>query len=155
MRDFLTYYVTITESGKWLYASDSNFLFTFVPNRFSSQEKKKITDAFEETLKLFSLIRKAVVEKVDKGAVVNNLYLIDQDKMTKAMNSIEGMGMTSVDKSAKEANGTVASINLVFFNDILSSLGGEVDPMQKYLLKKMESIQSDARSAQADYVQKN
>jgi hypothetical protein len=152
MSDSLTYCVTPTKSGKWLHSCNANFLFAFISNKLSDREKAQLTETFEATLTLLPAIKNAVVDTVGKDALVDNLYFIDKNAMTKAMNSIPGMGMTSVDQSSKKADGTLISINLAFFSDILANLGGEVEPMQNYLFNEMKAVQSDAkRYGQAEY----
>lgn len=80
---------------------------------------------------------KDAVKNTAGQTVVNGLYLLDQPSMTDAMNSIPGMGMTTVDQNRESGSGTATSINGEFFAAILGGLSGNVEPMMEYLNTSM------------------
>ena len=137
-----SYYVTLTDSGKWMHAPGSDFLFAFLDPTWEADVVKQVTASFEAALKMSTIVKKAVKDTSGQD-VVNGLYLLDQVSMTKAMNSIEGMGMTSADQENESGSGTAASINGQFFSAILGGLTGDVAPMMAYLTTQMGDIQAE------------
>ena len=77
----------------------------------------------------------------------NGLYLMNQAAMTKAMNSIDGMGETSADQKHEQGSGTAISINQQFFAAILAGLGGDVEPMMAYLTEEMGNVQAQTKQS--------
>lgn len=136
----LTYRVSITDEGSWLHAPGSDFLFAFLDNTWDATTKASVTTAFEAALQMSTVI-KGAVKNTSGQDVVNGLYLLNQDAMTKAMNSIDGMGMTSADNQTQSGSGTGVSINAEFFAAILGGLGGDVTPMMTFLNTQMGDVQ--------------
>ena len=145
-RKNLEYRVLITETGSWLHAPGSDFLFAFIENDWSPNVQASVTKAFTDALKMSSDI-KAAVQTTSGQDVVNGLYLLDQPAMTKAMNSINGMGQTSVDQKSESGSGTTIEINQAFFNAILGGLGGDVAPMLAYLTEEMGAVQAQTKKS--------
>lgn len=141
-----TYHVTLTDTGKWLHAPSSDFLFAYLENDWPANVQAAVTTAFETALGMSSTI-KAAVKSTSGQDVVNGLYLLDQAAMTKAMNAIDGMGLTAVDSYEESGSGTAASINGDFFSAILGGLGGDVAPLLTYLTTEMGDVQ--AQTAQS------
>jgi hypothetical protein len=141
-----SYYVTLTDTGKWLHAPGSDFLFAYLENNWPPDVLKSVTTAFETALGMSSVIKVAVKETSGQD-VVNGLYLLDQAAMTKAMNSIDGMGQTSVDQSGESGSGTAVSINQEFFAAILGGLGGDVEPLMTYLTAEMGDVQAQTKES--------
>jgi uncharacterized coiled-coil protein SlyX len=142
----LSYEVTLTDSGRWLHAPGSDFVFAYVDNSWSQAVKYAVAEAFETALGMSSTIKQAV--KTTSGQdVVKGLYLLDQTAMTAAMNSIDGMGETSVDQQSKSGRGTAVSINKEFFTAVLAGLNGDVDPLMSYLTEKMHDLQAQVQKS--------
>lgn len=139
--EVLEYRVLVTEAGSWMHAPGSDFLFAFLDTNWDAATTKAVTVAFQDALAMSTAIKKAVKD-TSGDDVVNGLYLLNQAAMTKAMNSIEGMGMTSADQQEKSGSGTAISINGEFFAAILGGLSGDVDPMMKYLTTQMGDVQA-------------
>jgi hypothetical protein len=89
------YIVTLTDTGQWMHAPGTDFLFAYIANDWSSTLKDAVAKAFTHALTMSSVIKRAVLDTSGQ-AVVNGLYLLDQAAMTTAMNSIDGMGETDV-----------------------------------------------------------
>lgn len=143
---FPTYQVTLTDAGKWLHAPGSDFLFAYLEDNWQPDVTKAVTAAFEDALKMSSSIKAAVKQTCGQD-VVNGLYLLDQPSMTKAMNSIDGMGQTSVAQNVQQGSGTAASINGAFFAAILGGLSGDVMPMLTYLTTEMGDVQAQTKQS--------
>jgi hypothetical protein len=141
MTDYCT---TITEAGRWLHASDSNFLFTFIKDSWNDSQKKTVTSTFEKCLPLFSVIKNTVSKKIGDD-VVDGLYLLDQASMTDVMNSIKGMGQTSVQKKGYQGKESAKTICQSFFTHIFENVGGDVTPMSDYLIQELEKVQAQAK----------
>jgi hypothetical protein len=142
----VSYIVTLTDSGKWMHAPGSDFLFAFVDDSWAAPVKDAVASAFESALGMSSIIKTAV--KTTSGQdVVNGLYLLDQVAMTKAMNSIDGMGETTVDQKTETGEGTTVTINGQFFQAVLAGLGGDVTPMLTYLQQEMGDIQAQTKQS--------
>jgi len=137
----LSYHVTLTDGGSWLHAPGSDFLFAFLDASWDPTTTKAVTAAFESALQMSTSI-KAAVKSTSGQDVVNGLYLINQAAMTTAMNSIDGMGMTSADQQQQSGSGTAASINGEFFAAILGGLSGDVEPMMEFLNTQMGDVQA-------------
>ena len=141
-----SYNVVLTDSGKWLNAPGSDFLFAFLMDDWTDDVKTKVTDAFEDALGMSSIIKTAVKETAGQE-VENGLYLLDQSDMTKAMNSIPGMGETSADQKENSGNGTAFEITQEFFATILAGLGGDVTPLMNYLTPQMGTLQGQTKQS--------
>jgi len=146
MNEPLTYMVTLTESGKWLHAPGSDFLFAYLDDSWSNELKEKVANAFTTALGMSSQIKQAVKDKTGQE-VVNGLYLLNQSAMTEAMNSIDGMGQTSVDSKHESGSGTAVSINQQFFTAILAGLSGDVAPLMAYLTEEMGDVQAQTKKS--------
>lgn len=139
-----TYNVTLTDSGKWLHAPGSDFLFAYLESDWPKDVQAAVTKAFEDGLKMSSTI-KAAVKTTAGQDVVNGLYLLDTAAMTDAMNSIDGMGETTVNQNTEQGSGTAVSITGEFFSAILGGLGGDVAPMLNYLTTQMGDLQAQTK----------
>ncbi len=138
------YSAVLTDDGTWFHANGSDFLFTFIKNDWPDSLKESAREAFEDALTIPSAIKTAV-KKTSGDTVVNGLYLLDHQAMTKAMNSIDGMGQTAVNQKSESGSGTAVTINQQFFNAILGGLGGDVSPMLDYLTKEMGDVQAETK----------
>ncbi len=136
--------VLTTSSGSWLHAPSSDFIFAYEPANMSASDKKALGKAFSDALPMSSKI-KAAVKKTSSQDVVNGLYLLDQKAMTKAMNSIDGMGMTAAAKKHMAGDEKAEGITQDFFNSVLGALGGDVAPMLKYLQTQLGDVQAQKK----------
>lgn len=141
------YIVTLTDTGQWMHAPGTDFLFAYIADDWSPALKGAVSQAFTKALSMSSVIKKAVLETSGQQ-VENGLYLLDQATMTTAMNSIDGMGETNVDRNSESGNGTAASINAEFFAAVLAGLGGDVAPMMTYLTQEMGNVQAQTSQSQ-------
>lgn len=141
-----SYRVVMTETGKWMHAEGSDFLFTYIEDGWKDDVKKSVVKAFETALGMSSKIKDAVKDTCGQD-VVNGLYLLNKDDMTKAMNSITGMGETSVDQKHESGSGTAVEINKEFFTAVLAGLGGDVEPLLLYLTEEMGDVQAQTRQS--------
>ncbi len=142
-----SYVVTLTDTGKWLHAPGSDFLFAYLQSDWPEDVIVKVTAAFETTLGMSTTIKEAV--KTTSGEdVVAGLYLLDQTAMTKAMNSIDGMGMSSVTQREEAGEGTSVTITSDFFKAIIGSLGGDPAPILNYLTNQMGDLQAEAKKSE-------
>lgn len=135
------YIVTLTDTGQWMHAPGTDFLFAYISNDWSSELKDAVAQAFTKALTMSSVIKQAVLDTSGQQ-VVNGLYLQDQAAMTTAMNSIDGMAETDADSNQESGDGTAASINAEFFAAVLAGLGGDVEPMMVYLTQEMGNLQA-------------
>lgn len=140
----LTYRVTLTDSGEWMHAEGSDFLFAFVEKDWDKSLKQQVAEAFKAALKMSTIIKQAVHDTSGQ-TVENGLYLLDQTAMTKAMNSIPGMGETEVNQDSKSGSGTATTITGEFFSAVLGGLSGDVEPMLTYLTSQMGDLQVQTR----------
>ena len=142
----LYYLVTMTDTGKWVHAPGSDFVFAYLENDWPADVIKNVTEAFETALKMSSTIKESV--KTTSGQdVVNGLYLLNQSAMTKAMNNIDGMGMTSATQHEEKGSGTAVDINEEFFKAVLGGLGGDVAPLMTYLQAEMGKVQAQVKQS--------
>lgn len=142
----LSYNVLVADSGSWLHAPGSDFLFAYLDKDWDATTTKNVTTAFEDALKMSTKIKSAV--KTTSGDdVVNGLYLLNQPAMTKAMNSIDGMGMTGASQKENQGSGTAVSINMEFFAAVLGGLTGNVEPMLAYLTSQMGDVQAETKKS--------
>jgi hypothetical protein len=133
-----------TSPGNWIHAPGSDFIFAYLLDNWSEKIKEKMSAAFLDALGMSSKIKDAV--KATSGqTVVNGLYTLNQDAMTKAMNSITGMGLTASNTGHQEGDGTADAVVNAFFQSILGGLGGDVTPMNTYLVSQMGDIQTTAK----------
>ncbi|MDP2688296.1 MAG: hypothetical protein Q8O62_13815 [Aequorivita sp.] len=145
-QELISYHVVVTDSGSWLHAPGSDFLFAYLEKEWDAKTTQNVTKAFEAALKMSTIIKSAV--KTTSGQdVVNGLYLLNQADMTKAMNSIDGMGETSADQQTKAGSGTAVSINMEFFAAVLGGLSGDVEPMLAYLTTQMGDVQAETKKS--------
>lgn len=135
------YIVTLTDSGQWMHSPGTDFLFAYIEDDWSTDLKTQVTAAFVKALSMSSAIKQAVLATSGQ-AVENGLYLLDQASMTKAMNSIPGMGETAVKEQEESGSGTAVSINKQFFTAILAGLTGNVEPILDYLTQGMADVQA-------------
>ncbi len=145
-RTNLEYRVILTETGSWLHAPGSDFLFAYIENDWDPTVQASVRQAFVTALKMSSSIKEAV-KNTSGQDVVNGLYLLDQPAMTQAMNSIDGMGQTNVDQKTESGSGTAIAINQAFFNAILGGLGGDVAPLLAYLTEEMGDVQAQTKKS--------
>ena len=140
------YLVTLTDSGKWLHAPGSDFAFAYVDDNWSDTLKLAVGSAFEAALQLSSTIKEAVKHTSGEDAI-NGLYLLNQADMTKAMNSIDGMGQTAVDQKTESGQGTAVTINGQFFAAVLAGMSGDVAPLLTYLGESMGDVQAQTKKS--------
>jgi hypothetical protein len=145
-KEGLEYVVTLTDDGQWMHAPGTDFLFAYIDDSWSQTLKDAVAKAFTTALAMPTSIEKAVLETSGQQ-VVNGLYLIDQPAMTTAMNTIDGMGETSVSTSHEAGNGTAASINAEFFAAVLAGLSGDVGPLMTYLTEEMGDVQAQTQQS--------
>lgn len=136
-----TYFVKVMQDeSQWLHSAGSDFLFAYLdPKTMSADTIKAVTKAFTDALQMSNKIKAAVLSTSGQ-TVVDGLYLLDQTAMTKAMNTIDGMGMTSANTKENSGSGSAVSISNEFFSDILTGVGGDVTPMQDYLKASMGKV---------------
>lgn len=133
-------------TGSWMHAPGSSFVFAYLKQGWPADVVTKMTNAFNDALAMSETIKNAV--KTTSGQdVVNGLYLLDEPAMTKAMNSIDGMGMTTALKGGNKGSGTAAAINEQFFSGILAGLGGDIAPILDYLNKAMADVQAQTKKS--------
>ena len=142
----VTYLVTTTDTGQWLHAPGTDFLFAFIEDAWSQTLKDAVSKAFVNALQMSNKIKAAVLNTSGQD-VVNGLYLLDQSAMTTAMNSIPGMGETSVARNEESGEGTAASINEQFFKVVLAGLSGDVAPILNYLNEEMGAVQAQTKKS--------
>ncbi|MGF6735913.1 hypothetical protein OKW50_008086 [Paraburkholderia youngii] len=145
-RAYRSYHVTSTDDGEWMHAAGSDFLFAYLENSWPADVKTQVVDAFKQALTMSSTIKTAVLNTSGQ-AVESGLYLVDQSTMTQAMNSVAGMGITSVDQNSESGSGTAVSITEEFFSAILGGLGGDVAPMLDYLTTEMGDVQAQTKKS--------
>ncbi len=137
----MNYTVTSTDSGKWLIAVGSVQLFTFIKNEWPHAIKVNVTQKYEAALAISAEITESVKKKDEKD-IAGGLFILDQLAMTKAMNSIDGMGMTSAANKKMNGTGTAGGVTKDFFNTILGALDGNVTPILEHLQKQLGQIQT-------------
>ncbi len=143
----MMYQVHVTATGDyWLHAPSSDFLFAYIDSSLDPATTKALTTAFQNALKMSSIIKQAVVDTSGKAAM-NGLYLLNQAEMTAAMNSINGMGETLASNGGNSGSGTAITINQEFFAGILGGLGGDVTPMMTYLNDQMSKVQAQTKNS--------
>jgi len=135
------YLATVSDSGTWINSQGTDFLFAFVEEGWDSTFKTQIGVAFETALNIPNLIKKAVLDTSGQ-TVVDGLYLQNQPAMTKAMNSIKGMAMTTADTSGNSGTNTAVQINLEFFAQVLAGLEGDISSISSYLTNSMATFQT-------------
>jgi hypothetical protein len=141
-----TYIVTLTDTGSWLQAPGSDFVFAYIENNWPADVQAAVTAAFKAALKMPTAI-KASVKATSGQDVVKGLYLLNQTAMTTAMNAIDGMGETEVTQAAEEGSGTALTITRDFFAAVLGGLGGDVEPMLSYLTTQMGDVQAQVKQS--------
>lgn len=142
----LEYRVTLTDDGKWMHAPGSDFLFAYIDDDWSATLKEAVASAFETALGMSSTIKGAVKDTSGQD-VVNGLYLQNQADMTKAMNSISGMGETSADTKNESGSGTAVTITKEFFVAVLAGVSGNVEPLMVYLTEEMGDVQAQTKKS--------
>jgi hypothetical protein len=142
----MMYQVRVTDTGSWLHAPSSDFLFAYLDNSLDPPTKASLTTAFQNALKMSSIIKQAVVNTSGQAAL-NGLYLLNKDEMTVAMNSIDGMGETMASNGGNSGSGVAVEINKEFFTGILGGLGGDVTPMMTYLNDQMSKVQAQTKQS--------
>ncbi len=139
--------MTNTQStGSWMHAPGSTFVFAYLYDNWSQQVKQDMAAAFSDALAMSETIKNAVKDTSGQD-VVDGLYLLDQEAMTKAMNSIPGMGMTGAKQGGASGRGTATKINGEFFATVLAGLGGDVAPILEYLNDSMAKVQAQTRQS--------
>ena len=139
------YNVITTNKGQWMHAPGSDFIFAYIEDSWDTAVKTDVTKSFKKALSMSSVVKKAI--KATSGEkVLNGLYTLDQPAMTKAMNSINGMGMTTAVKNSKSGSGTAVSINKEFFGSVLAGLGGDVAPLMTYLTQEMGDFKAEVKN---------
>lgn len=138
----VNYLVTTTDDGQWLHAPSSDFVFAYVANDWTTDQKSAVTEAFKQALTMPGQIKKSI-EGTGGKPPQNGLYILDQTAMTKAMVAIDGMGEVKADTSTNSGSKTAVDINMEFFTSVLAGLGGDVAPMLDYLNKSMQTFQAE------------
>lgn len=144
----LTYRVTLTDAGEWMHSEGSDFLFAYIPTSWDAGTKEAVKGAFVKALTMSTTIKAAVLTESGK-AVEGGLYLLDEPTMTRAMTSIDGMGITGADQQQQSGSGTAVTITGEFFSAVLGGLGGDVAPLLAYLTTQMGDVQAETRQAKS------
>jgi hypothetical protein len=138
--------VTVTDAGRWLHAPGTDFLFAYRDQSWDPGVTAAMVQAFQSALPISSRIKTAVHER-SGYEVINGLYLLNQLEMILAMNTINGMGVYSVDQKTASGAGTAATITRAFFQAVLADLGGDIAPMLPYLTVQMGAIQAQVKQS--------
>jgi len=139
-----------TDSGTWLSSPGSDFVFAYVDNSWSDTFKASIGSAFQSALNMTNLVKDAV-KNTSGQQVVNGLYILNQTAMTRAMNSIPGMGQQSVAQNNKSGKATAVQISGEFLAAALAGIAGDVEPIVTYFTKEMANFQvSLSQTSQID-----
>jgi hypothetical protein len=144
--DSTSYIVTVTDDGEWLHPAGSDFLFAYLSKDLPDDVKLALRSAFTDALQLPNKI-KAEVKATSGQDVVNGLYLLNREAMTKAMNNVDGMGQTTDDTQTKKGRDVSVGINAEFFAAVLAGLAGDVSSMMKYLTDEMGDLQAQVRDS--------
>ena len=133
----------VTNDGTWIHTEGTDYIFYYKLDIWTDEQNRIMGNAFLRALQVPNKIKDAV--KATSGqTVVDGLYTLNQDAMVKALNSIRGMSQTNVVQRALIGNGTIQQANEQLFNDILSGVGGSVNPMRDYLNRAMAATQAAA-----------
>jgi hypothetical protein len=131
------------DDGTWVHTEGSDYIFYYKFDAWTPEQNTIMGNAFVKAMQVPNKIKEAVLNTSGQ-VVVDGLYTLNQEAMTKAMNSIPGMSQTNVVKRSLNGNGTIKEANEQFFNDILSGVGGTVNPMRDYLNRSMAATQAAA-----------
>ncbi|WP_298512236.1 hypothetical protein [uncultured Kordia sp.] len=133
----------INNDGTWIHSEGSDYIFYYRFDSWNEEQKEVMRSAFIRALQVPNKIKEAVKETSGEE-VVNGLYTSNSQAMIKALNTITGMSQTNAVKRQLIGNGTIQDANAQLFNDILSGVGGTVNPMRDYLNRAMAATQATA-----------
>ncbi|MFW0739800.1 hypothetical protein [Flavobacterium sp. T12S277] len=133
----------VTNDGTWIHTEGNDYIFYYKLDIWSEEQNRIMGNAFLRALQVPNKIKDAVLATSGQQ-VVDGLYTLDQPAMVKALNSIRGMSQTNVVQRTLIGNGTIQQANEQLFNDILSGVGGSVNPMRDYLNRAMAATQAAA-----------
>ena len=139
-----------TAAGKWLYAARPDFAFAFLKNEWDEDSTESMIATFETVVRLLASIKEVVKRTSGDHCVVDELYLLDSATMTAAMNSIPGMGQTSVTRNTQSSDKPPKTIDQHHFLAILQKLGGNPDPVMPLIRDKLASIQARLERVRED-----
>ncbi|RQR49581.1 hypothetical protein DIE19_31560 [Burkholderia sp. Bp9126] len=136
----LSYCVTVGDDGTWLHPVEKLFIFAYLPNSASAEEKQIIGSAFETALQVPNDI-KDQIKKLGGESYLGMDYFLDPSLVTKALNNVTGM--SEIGGSSGGDSGTKVTVQIMddFFQSVLSSLGGDVTVMQTWLQTQMQGFQ--------------
>lgn len=129
--------------GTWIHTQGSDYIFYYRFDSWNEEQQKIMREAFIRGMQVPNKIKDAV-RATSGGEVVNGLYTLNTEAMIRALNTIPGMSQTNAIKRQLIGNGTVQDANAQLFNDILSGVGGTVNPMRDYLNRAMAATQATA-----------
>lgn len=132
-----------TDDGTWIHTEGSDYIFYYKFDSWTDEQNKIMADAFLRGMQVPNLIKKSVKD-TSGDDVKNGLYTLNEEAMVKALNNIDGMSQTNVVQRNLSGDGTVQKANEQLFNDILSGVGGSVNPMRDYLNRSMAATQATA-----------
>jgi hypothetical protein len=135
----------VTNDGTWIHTEGNDYIFYYKLDMWTPEQNQIMGQAFLRALQVPNKIKDAVLATSGQK-VVDGLYTLDQPAMVKALNSIRGMSQTNVVQRTLIGNGTIQQANEQLFNDILSGVGGSVNPMRDYLNRAMAATQAAAAS---------
>jgi len=136
----LSYTVTVGDDGTWLHPVDKLFIFAYLPNSATANEKAILTSAFEAALQVPNDI-KDQIKNLGGESYLGMDYFLDPDLVTKALNNVTGM--SEIGGSSGGDSGTEVTVQIMndFFQVVLSALGGDASVMQSWLQTQMQGFQ--------------
>lgn len=143
---------TPTKNGTWLHTCNEDLLLSSVSSELTDKERKILLKAFQQALTVFTNIKNTINTTSKKPKFTQGLYFINEEEMAKIMNSIEGMGQTAALNLIKTYAGAPDSINVSFFNDILSLSRQKLECLKSYLFRYMRIIQCLSKQSKAETI---
>ncbi|ALX16985.1 hypothetical protein P350_35800 [Burkholderia cepacia JBK9] len=116
------------------------FIFAYESNQLSSDDKKTLRAAFKAALDVPNQIKQSI-ENTGNQVALNSAYFLDPDIVIKAINDVDGMAETGGESDGDSGTKVTLEIMDTFFQDVLSSLGGDVKVIQVWLQDKMNDFQ--------------
>ncbi len=141
------YSVIEDDKGKWLHPQGGSFIFAYIDKSWPADVIKEVGNAYKQALQVANKIKEAIFETTGEK-VHGTFYILNENAMANAMNTISGMSLTSVTDDGKSGEGTAADINQEFFTAILGGLSGDIAPISKFIKNEMVKFQGELKNSQ-------
>lgn len=137
----MTYDTITTSKGRWLCSTGEDILIAYIDNSWSKDDQEGVLVKFLATTETLSSIKNAVQNSTGQ-TVINGLYGLNEQQMTRCMNSLKDLGKASSKRHKMRDKGTSKDVIKKLLTTVIPDLAEDTSQISKYFEDKLNKAQS-------------